>query len=100
MAGERAEKITGKKLLIPTARILLRKRVKGMKKVVKNPKFKKRVKFLKNPLMFPLKRLSLKEFPCSLVFKDLVLSLLWLRFHPWVGSFCMLRVWPKIRKLL
>ena len=27
--------------------------------------------------------------------KDLVLSLLRLRFHPWQGDFYMLQAWPK-----
>ena len=39
------------------------------------------------------------EFPGGPVVKDLVLSLLWLRFDPWPGNFCMPwwrgRKWPK-----
>ena len=27
--------------------------------------------------------------------KDLALSLLWFRFDPWPGNFCMSQVWPK-----
>ena len=30
-----------------------------------------------------------KEFPGGLEVKDLILSLLWLRFDPWPGNFCM-----------
>ena len=35
------------------------------------------------------------EFPGGLVVKDLALSLLWHRFTPLLGNFCMLWVWPK-----
>lgn len=43
-------------------------------------------------------KLSLWVFPSGLEIKDLALSLLWLRsllwcrFHPWLGNFCMLQV--------
>ena len=30
--------------------------------------------------------------------KDPVLSLLWLRFAPWPGNFCMSQVWPPKKK--
>ena len=29
--------------------------------------------------------------------KDLVLTLLWCRFDPWSGYFCMLQAWKKIK---
>ena len=38
------------------------------------------------------------EFPGGLVVKDLVLLLLWLRFSPRPGNFCMLQVQPKKKK--
>ena len=31
----------------------------------------------------------MKEVPCGLAVKDPVLSLLWRRFDPWSGNFCM-----------
>ena len=31
--------------------------------------------------------------------KDTVLSLLWHKFDPWPGNFCMLRVRPKNKKI-
>ena len=34
-------------------------------------------------------------FPGSLMVKDSALSLLWLRFDPWLGNFCMPRDQPK-----
>ena len=36
-----------------------------------------------------------KEFPCGPVVKNPVLSLVWLRFSPWPGNFCLLQVWQK-----
>ena len=44
----------------------------------------------KNPLVL--------EFPGGLEVKDLVLTLLWCRFHPWLGNFCMPWAWPKKKK--
>ena len=38
------------------------------------------------------------EFPGGLVVKDLVLSLLWLRFDPWSGNLCMPWVWLERKK--
>ena len=35
------------------------------------------------------------ESPGGPVVKDLVLSLLWLRFNPWPENFCMPWAWPK-----
>ena len=37
-------------------------------------------------------------FPGGLVVRDLVLSLLQLRFDPWPGNFQMLQVWLKKEK--
>ena len=37
----------------------------------------------------------LQESSGGLVVKDLALSLLWLRFSPWLGNFLMLWEWPK-----
>lgn len=34
----------------------------------------------------------MKAFSGGLAVKDLVWSLLWPEFHPWLGSFCMLQV--------
>ena len=38
------------------------------------------------------------KFPSGLAVKDLVLSLLWLRFDPWPGYFCMLQAQQKKKK--
>jgi len=38
------------------------------------------------------------EFPGGVAVKDLELSLLWFGLDPWLGNFCMLWVWPKIKK--
>ena len=38
-----------------------------------------------------------QEFPGGLMVKDLVLSLLGRRFHPWPGNFCMAQ--PKKKKI-
>ena len=35
-------------------------------------------------------------FPDGLVVKDMVLSLLWLRFDPWPENFHMKWAWPKV----
>ena len=42
-----------------------------------------------------LKKTKILEFPGGLAIKDLVLSLLWLRFDPWPGNFHMPWAWPK-----
>ena len=39
-----------------------------------------------------------KEFPGSLEVKDSALSLLWLRFNPWHGNFCMPQPWSRGKK--
>ena len=39
-----------------------------------------------------------QEFPGGLAVKDLMLSLLWCRFDPWAGNFCMPGLKPKINK--
>ena len=50
-----------------------------------------------------LKRYNLGEFSCGLVVKDLAVSLLWLglllwlKFDPWPGNFCMVWALPKKR---
>ena len=38
------------------------------------------------------------EFLVAQPIKVLALSLLWLRFDPWPGNLCMLRVWPTKEK--
>ena len=38
------------------------------------------------------------EFPGSLLAKNSVLSLLWIRLSLWLWNFLMLQVWPKERK--
>ena len=38
------------------------------------------------------------EFPGGLAVMDSTLFLLWLRFHPWPGKFCMLQAWQKKKK--
>lgn len=37
----------------------------------------------------------MKAFSGGLAVKDLVWSLLWPEFHPWLGSFCMLQARSK-----
>ena len=44
------------------------------------------------------KRCQGLEFPGGLTVKDLVLSLLWLRFDLWPGNFCMPWMWQKKKK--
>ena len=36
-----------------------------------------------------------EEFPGGLVVKDSALSLLWLGFDPWPGTFCITQLQPK-----
>lgn len=45
-------------------------------------------------LLFLLKSQQLMEFPDGLAIKDLELSLLRLRFNPWLRKFHMLWAWP------
>lgn len=42
--------------------------------------------------------MHLSGFPGSLAVKDPMLSLLWSRFDPWPGNFCMLQVAAKKKK--
>ena len=46
------------------------------------------------PLFIKLRK-HLLEFPGGLAVRDSMLSLLWLRFDPWPGNFCMPRMQPK-----
>ena len=48
----------------------------------------------REPLIEKLKTISL-EFPGGLLVKDPALYLLWYRFDPWPGNFCMPWAWPK-----
>lgn len=41
---------------------------------------------------------SVQEFLGGLASGDLALSLLWLRFSPWLGNFWMPQAWPKIKR--
>lgn len=47
------------------------------------------------PSAVPRVRCVSREFPVSLVAKDLALSLLWRGLNPWPGNFCTLQVWQK-----
>ena len=45
-----------------------------------------------------LKSISLLEFPGGLAVKDPALLLLWRRFEPWPGNFCMSQVQTKYKQ--